>query len=468
MKRLVFGAIGTEARYLKLRLLAPGLLLAHLGIRLIFPTPTIFSDVIIFNLVGIVAAAVALSAPLFNDRLARISIALAILLWSLASLLSSWNSFQMHSIWPNFSDLAYSIFYPLVLFGILRALTVRKKFASLEVLDVIIIICGTSSMIATIFLKSAMLRFSGSQSTVFLSILYPIGDIVLLALGLAVVIVQRKALRSLLLLAGIAIFTATDLNFLWRSATTGYSFASLMDDGWLLGLILIAEALWHRGGEDELNDRLSGYAATLSLIFTALVLGVGAIRHNKIPMIALAPALITIALSFLRMALSLRSARLAITDRELARTDELTGLANRRRFLLELEALGSGEGTLLLMDLDGFKNVNDTLGHEVGDQLLKQISIRFERVLTKESLLARLGGDEFGVLVHGQPHLGLEVAQALRACVSYPFTIAGSSIKVDISIGRVINDGAPEIMRRADSAMYEAKRGALGVVLWRP
>ena len=68
----------------------------------------------------------------------------------------------------------------------------------------------------------------------------------------------------------------------------------------------------------------------------------------------------------------------------------------------------------------------------------------------------------------GQPYYGLEVAQSLRAALSYPFMIAGSSIKVDISIGRVINDGQPELMRRADGAMYEAKRAGLGVVLWRP
>lgn len=465
---MVFSAIGTEARYLKLRLLAPSLLALHLGIRLIFPAPTVISDVLLFNLISFVASLIALKAPLFNDRLASSSIALAIFLWSCASTISSWNSFSTFLIWPNLSDIAYSIFYPLVLFGFLRALTARKKFASLELLDVIIIICGTSSMIAAIFLKTAMLHFTGSASTVFLSILYPIGDIVLLAMGIVVVFLQRKALRSLLLLLGIAIFTATDLIFLWKSATSGYSFASLMDDGWLLGLIIIAEALWHRGGEDELNDRVSGFAATIALVFTSVVLSVAAIKHNVIPVFALIPALATIALSFIRMALALRGARLAITDRELARTDELTGLANRRRFLGELELLGSQEGSLLLMDLDGFKNVNDTLGHGIGDQLLKAIAIRFERVLTKESLLARLGGDEFGVLVFGQPYHGLEVAQSLRAALSYPFMIAGSSIKVDISIGRVINDGQPELMRRADSAMYEAKRAGLGVVLWRP
>jgi len=465
---MVFSAIGTEARYLKLRFLVPALLLLHLGIRLIFTVPTVFSDLILFNAIGFVAGIVAVKAPLFTDRLASIAIALAIFLWSAASAISSWNSFSSFIIWPNICDIAYSIFYPLILFGFMRALTARKKFVTLELLDVIIIIGGASSMIATVFLKTAMLHFAGSASTVFLSILYPIGDIVLLAMGIVIVLLQRKSLRSLLILLGVGVFTYTDLDFIWKSATTGYAFASLTDDGWLLGLILIAEALWHRGGEEELNEKISGFAATISLIFTSLVLGVAALKHNVIPVFALVPALITIALSFIRMALALRGARLAVVDRQMARTDELTGLANRRRFLGELSLLGDQASSLLLMDLDGFKNVNDTLGHGVGDQLLKQISIRFERVLTKETLLARLGGDEFGVLVYGMPYYGLEVAQSLRSCLSYPFMIAGSAIKVDISIGRVINDGLPELMRRADSAMYEAKRSGQGVVLWQP
>jgi diguanylate cyclase (GGDEF)-like protein len=335
-------------------------------------------------------------------------------------------------------------------------------------LDILIIICGTSSMVATIFLKSAMSRFTGSASSVFLSILYPVGDIVLVAMALVVVLLQRISIRSLLILIGIGIFAATDLIFIWKSATTGYSFASLMDDGWLLGLLLIAEALWHRGGFDAINERVSGVAATLSLTFTAVVLGVASVKHNSIPVIALIPALATIALSFLRMALALRAARAAVTDRELARTDELTGLANRRQFLIELERLGQAPSTVLLMDLDGFKAVNDTLGHEVGDQLLQQIAIRFTRACPPGSSLARLGGDEFGVIAFGNSATGLEVAHSLRACLSYPFHIAGSEIKVDVSIGRIINDGEPDLMRRADIAMYEAKRGALGVVLWQP
>jgi diguanylate cyclase (GGDEF)-like protein len=118
----------------------------------------------------------------------------------------------------------------------------------------------------------------------------------------------------------------------------------------------------------------------------------------------------------------------------------------------------------LLLDLDGFKAVNDTLGHDVGDQLLKQISIRFTRAIPHGVLLARLGGDEFGVIIYGSEAAGLEVAQALRASLSYPFTLAGQSVNVGVSIGRVLSDGRGELLKRADSAMYEAKRSGDGIV----
>lgn len=465
---MVVDAIGTEARYLKLRTLAPLLLLAHLGIRLIFTTPTEFSDLILFNSVGFVICAIAVAAPFFNDRLSSLAIATAIFLWTLASTISSWNSFSDYVIWPNSSEIAYTLFYPFLLFGMLRATSVRKKFTAIELLDVIIIVSGASSMLATMFLKSAMLHFSGSTSSVFLSILYPVGDLILVAMATVLFILQRKVMRSLLILFGITTFAATDFIFIWKSATTGYSFASLMDDGWLVGLLLLAESLWHHGSEEKSDERISSGAATASLIFTSIVLAIAAIKHNEIPLIALVPALLTIALSFVRMAYALRSARIAAADRELARTDELTGLANRRLFISALDELGSQEATLLLMDLDGFKKINDTLGHGVGDALLGQIATRFLRVITNGTLLARLGGDEFGVLIYGDRQFGLESAQSLQSCLTYPFMISGSAIKVGISIGRVINDGRGDLMKRADIAMYEAKRGALGEVLWQP
>jgi diguanylate cyclase (GGDEF)-like protein len=168
------------------------------------------------------------------------------------------------------------------------------------------------------------------------------------------------------------------------------------------------------------------------------------------------------------MAIALQQARSAANNLELARIDELTGLANRRRFIHQLTNLDGDPATLLLLDLDGFKAVNDTLGHEAGDELLRQIALRFSRVTPTGSLLARLGGDEFGVIALGSTRLGLEVGMALASTVSYPFIVAGHEINVGVSIGRVVNDGGVDLMARADAAMYEAKRSGGGMVLWQP
>jgi diguanylate cyclase len=461
-------AIGTARSYAKLRASVFALLIAHVTLRLIFPTPSVFADLYIYNAIALLGAAVAFFAPPFNDQLARLALSTALSLWAIGSITTAWNDFYTPTIWPNLSDFCYILFYPLVLFGLIRALTAHRKFLAIELLDVVIIIFGFSTLIAAFFLKSAMAHFIGSSTSVFLSIVYPIGDVVLLSIALIIVIVQRRALRSLLFLVAIATFTVTDIYFLYKSGTTGYSFAQLTDDGWLLGLILMAEALWHHGGESEISERIISTSITVAMIFSGAILTISALKRGYLPDVALIPAIATVALAVVRMAVALKDARSASTNLELSRIDELTGLANRRRFMTEVEMLKDNPGTLLLLDLDGFKYVNDTLGHGAGDDLLRQIALRFSRVVPHGSLLARLGGDEFGVVIPGGTRHGAEVAMALTSTVSYPFVVDGHEVTVGVSIGRVINDGSNELMRRADTAMYEAKRAGGGTVLWQP
>ena len=79
------------------------------------------------------------------------------------------------------------------------------------------------------------------------------------------------------------IFAASDLYFLWISNNHTYQFGSLTDDGWLIALCLIAESLWHSGGEAELSDRLNSFATTISLILSAVILAIAALRSNYFP-----------------------------------------------------------------------------------------------------------------------------------------------------------------------------------------
>ena len=459
------------AIYRSLRIATPLILITQVGIRLVFPKPAIFPDLILFNLVGFLAALLAYLSPKFNDRYARLAISGAILHWTLGSTFSTWNSFFDFQLLPNLTDFSYAIFYPLILGGILRALTVNKKILSLELLDTVIIALGASSVIASLLLRPAMLHLTGSPFSVFLSILYPTGDIVLVAITISLVALQHRNLRSLILLLGITIFAIADLYYLLKSATGNYTFGQLTDDGWILGLLLIAQSLWHHGGEIEISDRVNSIATTFSLIASSTILAIAALKPNYFPAFVLIPGFATITLAFVRMALALRDAKTVSTERELARTDELTGLPNRRRFLTELEEMCKKEGTLLLLDLDGFKLVNDKYGHAVGDLLLKQVTTRFSRAIPDEVLLARLGGDEFGVIIYGPANLGMEIALALRATTSYPYALSTGEVSVGVSIGSVScdrsNQNKEDLLRKADSAMYEAKRGNLGFQNWK-
>ena len=438
-------------------------------IRVAFHLPSIVPDLIIFNAVAFLAALVAWQSPRLNDRLAKLAITSAIFIWALGSTFSTWNSFYDFQISENLIDTTYVAFYPLMLLGIIRALAVTNKISALEILDTAIIALGTSSVISSLLLRPAQMRFEGRSYEVFLSILYPVGDLVLVATCLSLIILQHRSLRGLSFFLGISIFALTDLLFLLLSATSGYEFAALTDDGWLLGLILIANALWLHGGETEIQERrINTWATTFALIISSSILAYGAFQANYFPTFVLALAFLTISLAFLRMALALRDAKIVSEDREHARTDELTGLPNRRRFMAELELLRRRTGTLLLLDLDGFKAVNDNYGHEVGDQLLKQITLRFNRVLPNDVLIARLGGDEFGVVVYGERNIGNDVALALRATCTYPFTLSIGDVKVGVSIGSVTTEGPTTtkeaLLKRADTAMYEAKRNGTGYV----
>ncbi len=168
-----------------------------------------------------------------------------------------------------------------------------------------------------------------------------------------------------------------------------------------------------------------------------------------------------------------RARRLEELER-LALHDALTGLPNRlllddrlRQGLLQAQRRGEPLAVLLL-DLNGFKQVNDTLGHHMGDRLLQQLAPRLAGPLRKSDTLARLGGDEFAVLL--APPTDLEeagrAAERLVASLAEPFTIDGARLEVGASVGVALYPDhgvdAAELLRRADAAMYAAKRSGLG------
>jgi diguanylate cyclase (GGDEF)-like protein len=159
----------------------------------------------------------------------------------------------------------------------------------------------------------------------------------------------------------------------------------------------------------------------------------------------------------------------------LALFDSLTGLANRQRMRLSLDQTlapvtgARSTNALLLLDLDRFKAVNDTLGHQMGDELLKQVAHRLQQSVGDAGLVGRLGGDEFQVVLPregNRERLGA-LAQQIIAALSQPYFLGGSSVSIGCSIGIAI---APEhgndsetLIRNADLALYAAKADGRGV-----
>ena len=158
----------------------------------------------------------------------------------------------------------------------------------------------------------------------------------------------------------------------------------------------------------------------------------------------------------------------------LARFDSLTGLPNRALMRQTLdEALRNAAHrqkgcALFMIDLDRFKNVNDTLGHPIGDALLRQVAERLKSVMGNHGQVGRVGGDEFQAVLPGAADIGLleSLARTLIEQVSRPYMIEGNKVTIGASVGVVIGDpgraSADALVRNADLALYAAKGAGRG------
>jgi diguanylate cyclase (GGDEF)-like protein len=164
------------------------------------------------------------------------------------------------------------------------------------------------------------------------------------------------------------------------------------------------------------------------------------------------------------------SARLAVAMGRQARHDALTGLANRELFrersvrALEEAQRNSNSLAIMMIDLDHFKEINDTLGHQVGDELICEVAHRLEEARPEGATVARLGGDEFAVLLPDIPDLSVaeDVATYLLSVLGKSFSVGGVRLVVQASLGIALapdhGDDVHTLMRRSDIALYEAKR----------
>ena len=426
--------------------------------------PDFLSDLLLYNAVPLALLLLSIYALKGEDLRTRLSFELALFFWLAGSALSSLTAVYLFT--GNFqlaSEFLYLLFYPFIFIAIPRLLNSNISSSFLENIDAAIVALGVSALASALLMNPVLPNFNGDQLETFFAIIFPVADIVLIALVISINPFHQINWRSFILTFGIFAFAAADFVNLWLSRNGNYSFGSWTDSLWLLALFITVESLWHKRDENKSSIQTHPILIAVAVLFSAVLLSLLALKPGYLPGFIVGPAIATLFLAFIRMVVALRQAQEIGTERTLARTDELTGLPNRRKFMAELIEFSNTQGALLLLDLNGFKPVNDQYGHEVGDQLLRAVSQRFRRSLPSHSTLARLGGDEFGALISGDFESTMEAALALHASVSYPFSIAGENIFIGVSVGFVTNDGTRDMMHRADQAMYKAKREDLGV-----
>jgi len=196
------------------------------------------------------------------------------------------------------------------------------------------------------------------------------------------------------------------------------------------------------------------------------------IVHNVVPFIAVAITGFALLAAFVLRYMRRTAATIAAGEsrmRHLAMHDPLCGLPNRIFFGERLEAVieevrgGTAPAAVFYIDLDHFKDVNDTLGHHIGDELIRNVTLRLSHTLRGDDLVARLGGDEFAVITStaGNSEQMMGLAQRIIAAICAPYLINGQNIIIGASLGIAVIDHkcgtATDIMRYADMALYRAK-----------
>jgi diguanylate cyclase (GGDEF)-like protein len=315
---------------------------------------------------------------------------------------------------------------------------------------------------------------SGRWSALALAtqVAYPALDVVVVTMVLALLPRVRADLRRMLdtVAMGLVLVALSDSGFmamLVRTGERGFGWPDLVLQA---GLALLAYAAVARS-RPVLRDPLSSPAIDRHLGYLpaalALVVAVWHVRGSTVQPEEAALGALLLAVVLTRQALFSRDlAALSDQHHYAAVHDELTGLANRALFFRQLSehlaTPGTGTAAVLLVDLDGFKEVNDTLGHEAGDRVL----VQFSQFLTSAApgvLVARLGGDEFAALLTGSDveqaaaALGAVVAAGPRA----PDHAVPAAVTCSVGLTTTRDgDSAAAVLRRADLAMYDAKRAS--------
>jgi diguanylate cyclase (GGDEF)-like protein len=402
------------------------------------------------------------------------ALATGLLLFTTGSVLwTGWVQYFNPLPYPSIADFCFLAFFFMAFLGIglLVRETVPKTSKTIWV-DGLIAALGVAALEATIVIGPIVQANTGDFGTVATNIAYPIGDLVLVTMVVAVFAVRgwRPGRLWWTLGAGLVIFAAADSVYVLRVTSGTYVTGTPLDSVWLIGAFLMVIAAWQQMGAGMKSSPVLRPSNIVPVLFLVSSLGI-VVYATARPVLSLGVVLATATLiiAIARSAYAFRQLRTLADSKREARTDELTGLPNRRLFFERLDACCVPSSTpqrlaVLMIDLDRFKEINDSLGHHVGDDVLRELGPRLTAAVGSNGTVARLGGDEFGLVLSPLVDLSVatEVAERVRQVLREPFQLEGMSLRVDASIGIALapdHGTTPEgLLQKADVAMFAAKR----------
>ncbi|MCT7659573.1 putative bifunctional diguanylate cyclase/phosphodiesterase [Mycobacterium deserti] len=417
-----------------------------------------------------------------RQRLAWMCLAAGLGGWAFGEALWAYYRLVLHADpFPSIADVGY-LLYPvgacaaLLLFPLGHSVHSRTRL----LLDGLIVV-GALFVVAWV----TVLRFvfgSGSESAfaAVLYVTYPATDVIVVTVAL-LILVRAKRPALVLLTLGNIVTALADSAWVYSDARNVYIEGGLVDVGWIVGLLLIGVAALAsgRGGvtaEEVLGPpkRVELWMPYLPVAIAAAVCAPFLLTMSGVPPLVVSWALLVSAVMVRQFLVVNQNQRLLAIVAEQALRDPLTGLANRLLFhdrlshAMQLQKREGGAVAVLLLDLDDFKRVNDSLGHPAGDALLVQVALRIVSCVRPGDTVARLGGDEFAVLTEGGPAQSRRIAHRVVRAFEEPFVVDGHALVIQPSAGLAlvpVDDDSvsiEDLLKRADTAMYSAKRSTSG------
>jgi two-component system cell cycle response regulator len=405
-----------------------------------------------------------------GERAAWVCIAAAIASWTLGETYFAtvlWDATDVPV--PSWADAGYLGTYPPLFAGLILLARGRVRSSALTLwMDGLTAALSLAALSAAVVFHAVLGTVGGRPLAVATNLAYPLSDLVLLGLLIALVALNgwRVERRTGMLAAGLLSFSVADSIFLVQQAHETYVAGGWLDIGWWGGLLLLAIAAWMRptaSAPAAATQRTSAIVVPAGFATAGIALLIYAGFEHVTPVsIVLAGAALLVVVGRLVVTFRQNVAVVRASRRE-ALTDALTGLDNRRKLTLDLEvelrrATVAHPVTLVLFDLDGFKDYNDTFGHPAGDALLGRLAAALSQVLAGKATAYRMGGDEFCALLR----IPAEAVDELVARASHALCEHGDGFTISASFGQVLlpveATNASDALRIADTRMYSHKR----------